>query len=111
VLTMCALNFMGRPKEGRQILQFVEKFGRPVATHAYQMACFDSLSGDFSTALQWLEIELQKPRYFSQRSIGDSDLFPLWRWLGSGQLTLQDAHRLLQMELESHCVAACDPTA
>jgi hypothetical protein len=58
-----------------------------------------------------LEIELQKPRYFSQRSIGDSDLFPLWRWLGSGQLSLQDAHRLLQMELGSHCVAACDPNA
>jgi tetratricopeptide (TPR) repeat protein len=111
VLTTCALNFIGRPKEGRQILQLVEKFGRPVAAHAYQMACFDSLSGDFSGALRWLEIELQNPRYFSQRSIGDSDLFPLWRWLGSGHLSLQDAHRLLQMELESHCVAACDPNA
>jgi hypothetical protein len=111
VSTMAALNFIGRHEEGRQILQLVEEFGRPVAAHAYQMACFESLSGDFTTALRWLEIELQKPRYFSQRSIGDSDLFPLWRWLGSGQLSLQDAHRLLQMELGSHCVAACDPNA
>jgi tetratricopeptide (TPR) repeat protein len=111
VSTMAALSFIGRPKEGRQVLLLVEKFGRPVAAHAYQMACFDSLSGDFPGALRWLEVELQKPRYFSQRAIGDSDLFPLWRWLGSGHLNLQDAHRLLQMELESHCVAACDPSA
>ena len=111
VLTMCALNFIRRPKEGRQVLQLVEKFGRPLAAHAYQMACFDSLSGDFRIALRWLEIELQKPRYFSRRSIGDSDLFPLWRWLGSGHLSLQDAHRLLQIDLEGHCVAACDPNA
>jgi hypothetical protein len=111
VSTMAALSFIGRPKEGRQVLQLVEKFGRPVATHAYQMACFDSLSGDFPSALRWLEIELQKPRYFTQRSIGDSDLFPLWRWLGSGPLSLEDAHRLLQMELERYCVAACDPNS
>src|SRR6266404_1487143 len=109
VLTMSALTFAGRHEEGCQVLQLVEKFGRPVAVHAYQMACFDSLSGNFSKALRWLEIELQNPRYFSERSIGDSDLFPLWRWLASGQLTLQDAHRLLQMDLEGHCVAACDP--
>jgi tetratricopeptide (TPR) repeat protein len=111
VSTMAALSFIGRPKEGRQVLELVEKFGRPVATHAYQMACFDSLSGDFSSALRWLEIELQKPRYFTQRSIGDSDLLPLWRWLASGPLSLQDAHRLLQMEVERYCVAACDPNA
>jgi hypothetical protein len=111
VSTMCALSFIGRPKEGRQVLQLIEKFGRPVAAHAYQMACFDSLSGDFLGALRWLEVELQKPRYFSQRSIGDSDLFPLWRWLGSGKLSLQDAHRLPQIELERYCVAACDPNA
>jgi hypothetical protein len=111
VATMCALNFIGRPKEGRRVLQLVENFGRPVAAHAYQMACFDSLSRDFSTALRWLEIELQKPRHFSQRSIGDSDLLPLWQWLESGQLTLQDAHRVLQMHLERYCAAACDPDA
>jgi tetratricopeptide (TPR) repeat protein len=102
---MCALSFVGRPEEGREVLQLVERFGRPVAAHAYQMACFDSLSGDFSSVLRWLEIELQNPRYFSQRSIGDSDLFPLWRWLASDRLTLQDAHRLLQMDLEHYCIA------
>jgi tetratricopeptide (TPR) repeat protein len=111
VLTMCALSFIGRTKEGRDVLQLVEQFGRPIAAHAYQMACFDSLAGNFSNALRWLQIELQKPRYFSQRSIGDSDLFPLWRWLGSSHLSLQDAHRLLQIDLEGHCVAASDPNA
>ena len=107
VLTMCALNFIGRAKEGRQVLQLVQNFGRPIAAHAYQMACFDSLCRDFPNALRWLEIELQNPQHFGQRSIGDSDLFPLWRWLARGELTLQDAHGVLQMELESYCVAAC----
>lgn len=111
VTTMCALTFIGRQEEGREVLRLVEQFGRLVAAHAYQMACFDSLSGDFSSALGWLEIELQKPRHFSQRSIGDSDLLPLWRWLESGQLTLRDAHRVVKMDLERYCAAACDPTA
>jgi hypothetical protein len=111
VWTTIALSFAGRPEEGRKVLKLVERFGRPLAVHAYQMACFDSATGNFPEALQWLEIELQNAQYFDQRSIGDSDLFPLWRWLGSGHLGLQDAHRLLQMELESHCVAACDPNA
>jgi hypothetical protein len=75
------------------------------------MACFDSLARNFFGALRWLEIELQKPQHFTQRSIGESDLFPLWRSLASGQLTLQDAHRVLQMELEGYCAAACDPNA
>ena len=111
VLTMCALSFIGRPKEGRDVLQLVEQFGRPIAAHAYQMACFDSVSGDFPGALRWLEIELQNPQHFGQRSIGDSDLFPLWGWLARGELTLQDSHRVLRMELESYCVAACDYNA
>ena len=111
VLTMCALSFIGRTREGREMLQLVEKFGRPIAAHAYQMACFDSMSGDFPGALRWLEIELQNAQHFGQRSIGDSDLFPLWGWLASGQLTLHDAHRLLQMELESYCAATCDANA
>jgi hypothetical protein len=58
-----------------------------------------------------LEIELRKPRHFTQRSIGDSDLLPLWRWLENGELTLQDAHLVLEMDLERYCVAACDPDA
>jgi hypothetical protein len=58
---MCALSFIGRPNEGREVLQLVEKFGRPITAHAYQMACFDSVSGDFPGALRWLEIELQNP--------------------------------------------------
>jgi len=33
------------------------------------MACFDSVTGNFPEALQWLEIELQNPRYFSERAI------------------------------------------
>jgi tetratricopeptide (TPR) repeat protein len=108
ILTMAALNFIGRPSEGRQVLQLVEEFDRPLAAHAYQMACFDSVCRDFPNALRWLEIELQNPQHFGQRSIGDSDLFPLWGWLARGELTLQDSHRLLQMELENYCVAACD---
>jgi hypothetical protein len=63
------------------------------------MACFDSVCGNFPGALRWLEIELQNPQHFSQRSIGDSDLFALWRWLATGQQSLQDAHRVLEMGL------------
>jgi tetratricopeptide (TPR) repeat protein len=111
IATMCALTFIGRHEEGRQVLQLVEQFGRPVAAHAYQMACFDSLAGDFSNALRWLQIELQTPQHFSHRSIGDADLFPLWRWLTSCALALQDAHRLLELHLERYCVAACHPNA
>jgi hypothetical protein len=111
IATMCALTFIGRHEEGRQVLQLVEQFDRPVVAHAYQMACFDSLSGDFSSALRWLEIELQNPQHFSQRSIGDSDLLPLWRWLEGGQFSLKDAHRVVQMDLEHYCAAACDPAA
>src|SRR5439155_23487466 len=103
--------FIGRAKEGRQVLRLVERFGRPITAHAYQMACFDSVSGEFSNALRWLEIELQTPQHFSHRSIGDSALFPLWRWLTSGALALQDAHRLLELDLERYCVAACNPNA
>jgi len=69
------------------------------------------LPGDFSNALRWLQIELQTPQYFSHRSIGDSDLFPLWQWLTGGALVLQDAHRLLALRLERYCVAACHPNA
>jgi hypothetical protein len=36
---------------------------------------------------------------------------PLWRWLEGGQFSLHDAHRVVQMDLERYCAAACDPTA
>lgn len=109
--TMMALTFAGRHEEGEEVLRLVEHLGRPLAYHAYQMACFASLRGDFSNALRWLETELQNPRHFWARSIGDSDLCPLWRWLANGQLSLEDAHRLLGMNLESACVAASAPDA
>ncbi len=109
VLTMIALTFIDRHEEGREVLALVERFGRPLAYHAYQMACFESLSGNFSDSLRWLETELQNPRYFSERSIGDSDLFPLWRWLANDRVGLEDAHRILQMNLDSACAAACNP--
>jgi hypothetical protein len=111
VRTMTALTFIGRHEEGREVLALVERFGRPLTYHAYQMACFESLGGNFSDSLRWLETELQNPRYFSERSIGDSDLFPLWRWLANDRLSLEDAHRVLQMNLETACAAACDPKA
>lgn len=109
VHTMLALTFLGRIEEARRVLALVEDFGRPVAFHAYQIACFESLSGNFREALRWLDIELRNPRYFKVRSIGDSDLLPLWNWLGTQPLDLEDAHRLLAMPLESHCAAALDP--
>ena len=52
ILTMCTLTFIGRHKEGRQVLQLVEQFDRPVSAHAYQMAYFDALTGNYPDALR-----------------------------------------------------------
>ena len=111
VHTMLALTFLGRIDEARRVLGKVEDFGRPLAFHAYQMACFESLSGNFREALRWLDLELRNPRYFKARSIGDSDLLPLWIWLGAELSILEDAHRLLAMPLKSFCTEAVDPRA
>lgn len=109
--TMMALTFIGRHEEGRDVLALVERFGRPLSDHAYQMACFESLLENFPDSLRWLETELLEPRYFSDRSIGDSDLFPLWRWLATNRPSSKDAHRILQMNLGKACDAACKPNA
>jgi hypothetical protein len=109
--TMMALTFIGRHEEARETLALVERFNRPLIYHAYQMACFESLAGNFSDSLRWLETELQNPRYFSARSVGDSDLFPLWRWLAKDRLGVEDAHRIFQMNLDNVCVTACNPKA
>jgi len=107
--TAIALTFLGRHREARETLALVEGLGRPLAHHAYQMACLASLENDFPDALRWLEIEARNPRYLDARSIGDSDLFALWQWLPRGKMRLEDGHRLLALPLRSLCAEALDP--
>jgi tetratricopeptide (TPR) repeat protein len=107
--TMVALTFLGRHREARETLELVEGLGRPLARNAYQMACFSSLEGNFSDALRWLEIEARQPFDLSPRSIGDSDLLPLWRWLANDLKGLDDAHRLIRLPLQALAEQALDP--
>ncbi|MDQ6625991.1 MAG: hypothetical protein M3Y69_07625, partial [Verrucomicrobiota bacterium] len=97
VTTAVAFSFMGKPQEGMAMLSHVSDFGRPLEFYAYQMACFASMAGSYVEALCWLESELRTPRYFTERSLTDADLVPLWEWLASGQHTLADAHRFLPL--------------
>jgi hypothetical protein len=58
-----------------------------------------------------LEVEARKPLHLDARSIGDSDLLPLWRWLASDLHELNDAHRLMRLPLRALCEEAMNPLA
>ncbi len=109
--TTCALTFQGRYEEGKATLALVEGFGRPLKAHAYQMACLESRLRNYPEALGWMEIEAQRPRHLEPRSIGDSDLLPLWTWLGKGQIDLNSAHKILRLPLAQLTDAALRPDA
>ena len=107
--TMLALHVLGRRREARETLELVREFGHSPDHNAYQRACFASCDGRFPEALRWLEIEAGTPRFMRARSIGDSDLLPLWRWLPTGIENIEDAHRLMRLPLRRLCKEACDP--
>ena len=95
VNTMLALDLLARVREARDLLRRLEEIGYNLNDEAYQMAAFSAQLGEFDEALRWLEVEYRRSEDYWMRSLLDVELTPFWRFLAAGELSVEQAHRLL----------------
>jgi len=93
--TSLAFTFAGLQEEARDLMAGMPDIGEHDPSEAYQMACFESRSGKFADALEWLESALRRSVNYRAKALIDSDLRPLWASLGEGSLSIEQAHVLL----------------
>lgn len=93
--TSIALNFAGRFKEARRLMEGHTKLGECGSGEAYEVACLESRLGNFEAALNWLESALRRSSSYPAKALIDSDLQPLWKSFERRQPTLPQAHVLL----------------
>lgn len=101
--TTLALSFLGREAEARGLLKGLLCLGQATPSEAYQMACLESRLGNFEEALDWLTFALRDPIAYSQKTLVDSDLRPLWDRLRNHGPTLHQAHKLTMPEFGAVC--------
>jgi len=96
ITAMLALHFLGRFIEARETLGLLGKLGVPPERESYQQACFAARLREFPEALRWLLMEFRRSDEYFIHCSEDTDLVPLWAWLGNHTPALGVAHEIIE---------------